>query len=234
VSASTGDGWDEALADLLAEEAPGGAAPADGARPAGGSAAGGRPGPAALGGAGPAGSAALGAADRAADGGEEPPEVAVLVFAVPDELLLAAFLKGPQIAAKTLSAGGMGFAVLDHPTEAEALEAARTASATLKGVPVFLMHRGPTANPAGADMQAYLYVDGEERQRVAPGLALAQSPQLLEDLLIDPEAAEDALAEAVDVTELTPADAIAIIGRSLSARADRRRWRKRKGQADAA
>jgi hypothetical protein len=164
--------------------------------------------------------------------GEEPParEVAVLVLGVPDARLLAAFLKGPQIGAKTLAAEGMGFAVLDQPSEDEAIEAARTASGTLIGVPVFLMHRGPTADPSGADIQAYLYVDGEERQRISPGLALAQSPKLLEDLLIDPEAADSALARAVDVTELAPAEAIGIIGRNVRAKGGPRR-RRQAGQA---
>jgi hypothetical protein len=154
-------------------------------------------------------------------------ETAVLVLGVGDKRLLAAFLKGPRVAARTLAAGGMGFAVLDDPAEEAALAAARTASSTLRGVPVFLLRRGPTKDPAGADIQGYLWVDGVVRQRVPAGLALARAPQLLEDLLIDPEAAEVALAEAVSVEELSPADAIAIIGRNL-----RRSKRKRETETD--
>jgi hypothetical protein len=156
-------------------------------------------------------------------------EVAVMVLAVPDKRLLAAFLKGPQIAARTLAAGGMGFAVLDSPAEAAAMQAARAASTTLKGIPVFLMRRGATDDPAGADMQAYLYVDGEVRQRVSPGLALGQSPQLLEDLLIDAEAADAALRGAVDVSALTAAEAIGIIGRNFAGRPGGRGRRRRRG-----
>jgi hypothetical protein len=154
-------------------------------------------------------------------------EVAVLVFGVRGKRLLAALLKGPQIKARTLDAEGMGFAVLDDPSEAAALGAARTASSTLKGVPVFLMRRGPSADLGAEDIQAYFFVDGQERERVAPGLALAQSPQLLEDLLIDPEAAEAALRSAVDVSLLTPMDAIAIIARRAGA-PGRRPKRKRR------
>jgi hypothetical protein len=68
-------------------------------------------------------------------------------------------------------------------------------------------------DPAGSDIQAYLYLNGKQREPVPPGLALAQSPQLLEDLLIDPEVADQALQQAVDVTALTPAEAIKIIAR---------------------
>jgi hypothetical protein len=99
-------------------------------------------------------------------------------------------------------------------------------------VPVFLVRRGPGDDPGAGDIQAYFFVDGDERERVAPGLALAQSPQLLEDLLIDPEAADLALRGAVDVTLLTPMEAIAIIARKAGA--DRRPRRKRKDQADPA
>jgi hypothetical protein len=159
------------------------------------------------------------------------PEAAVLVFGVGDKHLLAAFLKGPQIAARTVASRGMGFAVLDCAAETEAIRAARTASDTLKGVPVFLMRHGATEDPAAADIQAYLYVDGEEIQRPAPGLVLAQSPPLLEDLLIDAEAAEAALARAVDGSALSPADAIGIIGRSMSG-GTRRALRRRRGRAE--
>jgi hypothetical protein len=212
VSLAPDGDWDDALAALLAAE--GGKRPASPLRP----------------GAPPVDDAASAGPDNpaGADVATEPapPDVAVLVFGVGDAELLAALLKGPQIGARTLAAEGMGLAVLDHAGEVEALAAARTASATLKGVPVFLLRRGPTEDPSGSDIQGYLYVEGEERQRVSPGLALAQSPQLLEDLLIDPEAAEAALARAVDVNQLSAAEAIAIIGRNVGSRPFRKARRR--------
>jgi hypothetical protein len=151
-----------------------------------------------------------------------------LVLAVGSAYLLAALLKGPRIAARTMASEGMGFAYLDNPAEQAALEAARTASSTLKSVPVCLVRFGETEDHAASDLQAYLYVDGELRQRLAPGLALARSPQILEDLLIHPDEAEAALARSVNVTKLTAAEAIGIIGRSLGAREMRKRRRGRK------
>lgn len=165
--------------------------------------------------------------DRTGTGEVPAREVAVLVLGVRDKRLLAALLKGPQIEARTVAAGAMGFAVLNNPGEQAALGAARTASSTLKGVPVLLMRRGPSDDPAAGDIQAYFFVDGEEHEKVAPGLALAQAPQLLEDLLIDPDAASEALRDAVDVRQLTPMEAIAIIARRAGAPTGRpkRKWK---------
>jgi hypothetical protein len=219
------DNWDQALEELLSSP---GAPPAGQARPL-------APGGAALDdSAPPPPSAAPGGWPGPGDGlGEAAPparQVAVLVLGVSGKRLLAALLKGPQIAARTLAEGGMGFAVLDNPAEAAALEAARTASATLKGVPLFLMRLGPSQDPAAGDIQAYLFIDGELRERVAPGLALAQSPQLLEDLLIDPEAAEAALEAAIDVGQLTAAEAISVIAARARMASGRSPWRWRKGR----
>ncbi|MDR0594629.1 MAG: hypothetical protein LBG60_15555 [Bifidobacteriaceae bacterium] len=143
-----------------------------------------------------------------------------------DEWLLAALLKGPQIAAKALAAAGLGMAVLDSAAEEDAIKAAEAVSATLRGQPILLLRRGESADPAAGDIQAYLYLEGQAVQRISPGLVLAQSPQLLEDLLIDPEAAAAALAHAVDVKSLSAAEAIGIIGRSVSAARRARRGRR--------
>ncbi|MDR1441939.1 MAG: hypothetical protein LBJ02_06085 [Bifidobacteriaceae bacterium] len=158
--------------------------------------------------------------------GDNAPDVAVLLLGVADKWLLAAILKGPQIAARALTAEGLGVAVLDDPAEEAALEAARTASDTLRGQQILLLRRGESTDLAAGDIQAYLYTDGDGPQKVSPGLVLAQSPQVLEDLLIDPQAAAPALAGAVDVSGLSAAEAIAIIGRSVSAARKAKRARR--------
>ncbi|MDR2373010.1 MAG: hypothetical protein LBD77_02675 [Bifidobacteriaceae bacterium] len=207
--------WDEALAELLADEASApGPAPEAAPPPAEAS-----PPPAE-------------ASPLAAEASPLAAEAAVLALGVGDKWLLAALLKGPQIAARTLSAEGLGLAVLDDPSEAAAVKAAETASGTLRGQQVLLIHRGESADLAAGDIQAYLYVDGERRHRVSPGLVLAQSPQLLEDLLIDPDAAAPALARAVDVSQVSAADAIAIIGRSVSAARRAKRGRRARGAGE--
>ncbi|MDR2379249.1 MAG: hypothetical protein LBD70_07495 [Bifidobacteriaceae bacterium] len=189
MTAPPDDGWDQALAELLA-----------------------------------------GQSEAAPEAAPEAAQSAVLAFGIGDKRLLAALLKGPGIAARALDADGMGMAVLDDPSEQAAIGAARTASGTLRGQQVLLLRRGESADPAAGDIQAYLYLDGLERQRISPGLVLARSPQLLEDLLIDPESAASALAGAVDVTKLSAADAIAIIGRSVGAARKAARGRRSRGR----
>ncbi|MDR1189141.1 MAG: hypothetical protein LBK95_17095 [Bifidobacteriaceae bacterium] len=196
--------WDEALADLLATETElgGASGPAPGVEPPHG---------------------------WSQPEAQAAPEAAVLALGIGDKWLLAALLKGPQIAARALASEGLGLAVLDDPAEESATKAAETASGTLRGQHILLLRRGESADPAAGDIQAYLYLDGQSRQRVSPGLVLAQSPQLLEDLLIDPDSAARALAGAVDVSKISAADAIAIIGRSVSAsRRAKRGWRQRR------
>jgi hypothetical protein len=95
-----------------------------------------------------------------------------------------------------------------------------------------LLRRGESADPAAGDIQASLFLDGRETARVSPGLVLADSPQLLEDLLIDPDAAAPALAGAVSVAEVTAAEAIGIIGRSVSAARKARRGRRLRNHGD--
>ncbi|MDR1393890.1 MAG: hypothetical protein LBJ62_07990 [Bifidobacteriaceae bacterium] len=155
-------------------------------------------------------------------------EVAVLVFDVSDKRLLAALLKGPQIAARTLAFIGGGVAVLDHSSEADSLEAARAASSALPDYPICLLHRGPSEDPAAGEIQARCFLGGADQGTIGPGLVLAPGPQLLEDLLIDPQAADKALEEAVDVSTLGAAEAMRIITRHAAklARLRRRRdWR---------
>ncbi|MDR2565823.1 MAG: hypothetical protein LBC97_07145 [Bifidobacteriaceae bacterium] len=221
--------WDQALADLLATEAaPSAGADGGGGRGHGGDGRGAGAGP------GDPSEAAGGTAGAVFEPVESAPEVAVLVFGVGDQWLLAALLKGPQLAARTLAAEGMGMAVLDDAAEEAAAEAARTASATLRGQQLLLMRRGESADPAAGDIQASVYLDGREVQRVSPGLVLADSPQLLEDLLIDPDAAAPALAKAVSVAEVSAAEAIGIIGRSVSAARKARRGRRVANHGDQA
>ncbi|MDR1634412.1 MAG: hypothetical protein LBS27_05720 [Bifidobacteriaceae bacterium] len=182
----------------------------------------------------------LAAEEASADGaglggfeaGEQAPEVAVLVLGVGEPWLLAALLKGPQIAARALAAEGIGLAVLEDPAEEAALEAARTASGTLRGQQLLLLRRGESADPAAGDVQAYIYVDGQEVQRVSPGLVLAQAPQLLEDLLIDPAAAARALDRAIRVADVSAAEAIGIIGRSVGSARKARRGRRPRAAGD--
>ncbi|MDR0626726.1 MAG: hypothetical protein LBG11_05615 [Bifidobacteriaceae bacterium] len=229
------DNWDQALADLLAGDVA--AAPetklgsrenkSAGSDPVGsisvGAGTAGSPPPEDQG-PGHDGRPALESATKA-------PQAAVLALGIGDKWLLAALLKGPKIAARAVVAEGLGLAVLDDPTEAAAISAAQTASGTLKGQHVLLLRRGESVDPAAGDIQAYLYVDGRELQRVSPGLVLAQSPQLLEDILIDPEAAKRGLAGAIDVNEFSPADAIAVIQRVGSASRRGRRGQRRRRES---
>jgi hypothetical protein len=187
------DGWDAALADLLASEAGG------------------------TGGAGKAGDGLPPAPpapelDLSGPPAEpKPREVAVLVVRARDATLLAAVLKGPRVDALALVKDGLGMAVLDDPTEAAALAAASRLSDTVGQETVLLLHRGPSDNPGAADLQAYQYQAGQEVASLAAGLVLAQLPQVLEDLLIDPEEGDKALRYAVHTGDLTTQQAIAII-----------------------
>jgi hypothetical protein len=200
VTTAPDNNWDAALADLLAAEQVGGSGQATGS-----------------------------ASGLASNTDQVIEESAVLALGIGDKWLLAALLKGPQIAARALTAEGLGLAVLDDPAEQAAMKAAETASGTLRGQHILLLHRGESSDPAAGDIQAYLYIDGTECQRVSPGLVLAQSPQVLEDLLIDPDAAAPALVGAIDVAQMSAADAIAIIGRSVSAaRKSKRGWKGRR------
>jgi hypothetical protein len=233
------DRWDEALADLLAGAVP--EAPPEGGLPVDGA-------PSPLADGAPAASrdkvvepdidpvkpdppARRGELGEPSPGDpDEPPElnlpeVAVLVIPCDDASLLAALLKGPKVDARVIVKEGLGFAVLANPTEAAALTAVVGVSRTLTDVPILLLHRGPSDNPGAADLQAYHYENGQEQATLPGGLVLAQSPQVLEDLLIDPPEAERALRHAIDSGEMTVEQAIRIIHN------DRRR-RPRRGRGD--
>jgi hypothetical protein len=155
---------------------------------------------------------------------ETQPKVAVLVAGIADPQVYAALLKGPKVAARCVAEAGVGMALLDDAEESAALDSAARASAMLRGLQMILVRRGPSDDPAAGDMQAYLYIDGEQSDTVSPGLLLANSPQLLEDLLLDPEAAAPVLAKGVYTEDLSVADAMGAI--------TRRGGRKRRGRGN--
>jgi hypothetical protein len=146
---------------------------------------------------------------------EEPPQptVAVLVAGIADPRLYAALLKGPKVQARCVVEAGVGMALLDDPGEEASMAAAETASSMLKGLQMILVRRGPSEDPGAGDMQARLYTDGKEVESVSPGLLLANSPQLLEDLLLDPEAAAPAVEAGVHTEDLSVTDAMEAITR---------------------
>ncbi|MDR1151315.1 MAG: hypothetical protein LBK72_02345 [Bifidobacteriaceae bacterium] len=107
-------------------------------------------------------------------------------------------------------------AVLADPEEHSAHDAARSLSTAMSGAAVVLLRRGPSEDPAAADIQVCHYQNGTRTSVAAPGLVLARLPGELEDLLLgvlDPHA----VAGAVDATALSQAAAMRILATAARA-----------------
>ena len=163
------DKWDQALEDLLARPgADSGAAPDAGPQDA-----------------------------EASLGKGEAVRVGVLVspFAQPEVLAWA--LGQLDIAGLCLPAGIITLAVLDDPTEASTRQAGIDLSKALAQGEAVALWRGPSDHPTASDMQAFICQGGEVETIEAPGLLLAQMPEPIEDVLVDPEGSGGLLATGV-------------------------------------
>jgi hypothetical protein len=106
--------------------------------------------------------------------------------------------------------------VLDDAEEQSAHDAGRTLSTAMVGAAVVLLRRGPSEDPAAADVQVYHYQRGMRTPASAPGLVLANLPVEVEDLLLAGLDARD-VTGAVDATALSEEAAARILDVAASA-----------------
>jgi hypothetical protein len=141
-------------------------------------------------------------------------EVALLLLDRYSKRLMAALMKAVGVDAHTFESEGLAIAVLADPTEDAALKAAEAVSKALKSQIVCLFHRGPSINPAATDLQGNAFLDGRAMQLRAPGLFLAQAPELLEDLLVEPPTVDELVrAEWLDSRTIPLGEANATLER---------------------
>ncbi|MDR3201652.1 MAG: hypothetical protein LBT54_00700, partial [Bifidobacteriaceae bacterium] len=110
--------------------------------------------------------------------------MALAIAPLADGQTLAALARVAVIEATCATVSGVAVAVFADASEAASRAAAGALSRSLRDARVLFLRRGPSDDPAASDIQAAGYVGGEEVAQIAPGLAIAELPAAVEDLLL--------------------------------------------------